>query len=285
MKTKLYKLFMISRPISWVNTAYPFGAAYLISGGRLDWVFLLGCIYFLIPYNLLMYGVNDIFDYESDIKNPRKGGIEGMREQKAFHPTIALYAGLTNLPFLIYLLSIGNAISRITLIVLIFFVLAYSLKYLRFKERPLLDSFTSSTHFFGPMVFALAINGQLLDGLPYIIAFMLWGMASQAFGAVQDIIPDRQAKIASIATYFGASATVRLSIVLYIVSSVIVMTQPGLSWVAGLSGLLYVLNIYKFKDTSDKNSAETNSGWKRFIWINYLVGFIITICLILTKIF
>ncbi len=25
----------------------------------------------------VMYGVNDIFDYESDIKNPRKGGLEG----------------------------------------------------------------------------------------------------------------------------------------------------------------------------------------------------------------
>ena len=24
-----------------------------------------------------MYGINDVFDYASDLRNPRKGGIEG----------------------------------------------------------------------------------------------------------------------------------------------------------------------------------------------------------------
>jgi 4-hydroxybenzoate polyprenyltransferase len=73
----LAKLFVASRPISWVNTAFPFGAAYFFSTGEIDWIFWLGCFFFLIPYNLLMYGVNDVFDYESDLRNPRKGGIEG----------------------------------------------------------------------------------------------------------------------------------------------------------------------------------------------------------------
>src|SRR5690606_6648874 len=72
----LRQLVGASRPISWVNTAYPFAAAYLVGGGRLDAVLLVGTLYFLVPYNLLMYGVNDVFDYESDLRNPRKGGVE-----------------------------------------------------------------------------------------------------------------------------------------------------------------------------------------------------------------
>ncbi len=65
-----------SRPISWVNTAFPYGLAYLLVGNGLDWLFWVGVIFFLIPYNIAMYGINDVFDYESDILNPRKGGVE-----------------------------------------------------------------------------------------------------------------------------------------------------------------------------------------------------------------
>lgn len=38
-----------SRPVSWVNTAFPFGLAYLLAGGGLDWLFWLGVFFFLIP--------------------------------------------------------------------------------------------------------------------------------------------------------------------------------------------------------------------------------------------
>ncbi|MGC8474402.1 MAG: prenyltransferase, partial [Candidatus Dormibacteria bacterium] len=71
-------LFVASRPFSWPNTALPFLAAALSWRLSFDWVVLVGFIYFLLPYNLLLYGVNDLFDYESDRRNPRKGtGIEG----------------------------------------------------------------------------------------------------------------------------------------------------------------------------------------------------------------
>ena len=73
----LKHLILSSRPLSWVNTAYPFGAAYLLMGGGLSLDFWLGSLFFLVPYNLAMYGINDVFDYESDMRNPRKGGVEG----------------------------------------------------------------------------------------------------------------------------------------------------------------------------------------------------------------
>ena len=98
------KLLLISRPISWPNTAYPFAAGYLVTGGSFDPLFVIATLFFLIPYNLLMYGVNDVYDYESDMRNPRKGGIEGAVEQKAFHPTILKAAIFSTLPFIIYLI-------------------------------------------------------------------------------------------------------------------------------------------------------------------------------------
>jgi 4-hydroxybenzoate polyprenyltransferase len=282
MLNNLRKLLLVSRPISWPNTAYPFAAAYLVTGGSLDVLFWVATLYFLIPYNLLMYGVNDVFDYESDMQNPRKGGIEGAREQKTFHPIILWTATLLNIPFVLYLILQGAIISSLIFAGLTFFVLAYSLKYLRFKEIPILDSITSSVHFVGPMVYALSLTGFMPEYTPYIAAFFLWGIASHAFGAVQDIIPDRAGGLSSIATVFGARHTTRIVFILYLAASILVAAQGGISVLVGVTGLIYVANVFPYLNVNDKRSAETNTGWRRFIWLNLFTGFIITISLIFT---
>lgn len=282
MFSNLKKLFVISRPVSWPNTAYPFAAAYLVTGGAFDLTFWVATLYFLIPYNLLMYGVNDVFDYESDIRNPRKGGLEGAVEQKAFHPVIVWTAALSNIPFILYLLATGTIASAIVFVILLFFVLAYSLAGLRFKEIPVLDSVTSSIHFVGPMIFAMVLTGFEAQYIPYIVAFFLWGAASHAFGAVQDINPDRQGGLASIATVLGASATTRIVLMLYIIASVIVIMQGWPALVVGCAGLIYAANVLPYYSITDATSAASNRGWRRFIWLNLFTGFVITITLLVS---
>ena len=276
----LSKLFWIARPISWPNTAYPFATGYILSGGAVDLTFVFGTLYFLGPYNLLMYGINDVFDYESDIRNPRKGGIEGMREQRSFHPTIVNAALITNVPFVAYFLAVGTPLSRIVFAVVIAAVLAYSVAVLRFKERPFIDSMTSSTHFVGPLMFALALLNNIEQALPYVVAFFLWGMASHAFGAVQDIIPDRAGGLKSIATVIGARGTVWFSMALYLMAVVIFVIQGSHAYIIGISGLAYVANLAPYISITDETSGESNPAWRRFIWLNYLVGFVITMQLI-----
>lgn len=281
MREALKKLFIIARPISWLNTAYPFAAGYIISGGQIDLLFVIGTLYFLGPYNLLMYGINDVFDYESDIRNPRKGGIEGAVTAKSFHTTILVAAAVTNLPFIVSLLLLGNHLSWLVLSIVLFFVIAYSIAKLRFKERPILDSVTSSIHFVGPLVYSLSLTHFTTQALPFIIAFFLWGMASHAFGAVQDIIPDRAAKLASIATVLGARHTVWFSCILYVVAIIITALQSPLASVIALASTLYPLNIARFLRITDKTSERAREGWRRFIWLNFFVGFVVTIVLIL----
>lgn len=277
---------MISRPVSWPNTAYPFAAAFLATGGGLSWLFLLATVFFLIPYNLLMYGVNDVFDYESDIKNPRKGGIEGMRESKALHPAIIASSLLLSAPFVLYLLVVGSVLTNAVLIAVLFFVIAYSVAGLRFKEKPFLDSVSSSIHFVGPMVYALALTGFETSQTTYILAFFAWGMASHAFGAVQDIVPDRQATIHSIATALGAKTTTRFAFGLYAVSGVLLLSTGHVSsYIVSLLALMYMANIYRYLSLPDGESSQANVAWRRFIWLNFLSGFIITLVLIAGSLF
>lgn len=281
MQKTLKLLFTSSRPISWVNTAFPFAAGYLVSGGALNAQFFIGTLFFLIPYNLLMYGVNDVFDYESDMRNPRKGGIEGAVTPIKYHKVILWTATLLSAPFVIALIILGTPLSSLALVAVLFFVVAYSAKYLRFKERPLLDSITSSLHFVGPLIYALVLTNSLHFALPIVIAFFLWGMASHAFGAVQDIIPDRKAKISSIATVFGARATVWFAFLCYAAAIALCVTQGTYAAIVALASCAYIASVIPYLSVTDKTSASTRAGWKRFLWINYAVGAVVTICLIL----
>ncbi len=275
----IQKLFWSSRPISWINTAFPFAAGYFLVAGDVDASLIIGSLFFLIPYNLLMYGVNDVFDYESDLRNPRKGGIEGALLEPKYHLGVLLVALHLPVPFVWYLALKGDAEANVILAVVLFSVLAYSLKYLRFKEIPFLDSLTSATHFVGPLVYGVSLaGGDIADQtlVLIVLGFFLWGMASHAFGAVQDIKADREANISSIGTVLGARATVRLAMVGYVIAGVLTLfIGDRYSW-AFLAALPYLFVVGREWNIDDQNCERANRGWKRFIWLNFLAGAIIS---------
>ncbi|MCT9871410.1 prenyltransferase [Paenarthrobacter aurescens] len=283
LKGLLPQALLASRPVSWINTAYPFAAAMILTTREIDWVLIVGTFYFLIPYNLAMYGINDVFDYESDLKNPRKGGIEGALLQPRLHRPMLWLAAITNVPFLLVLAFTGGPAVWISLTVSAFAVAAYSVAGLRFKERPVLDSLTSSTHFVSPAVVGLALAGaDVTPGLLILlVAFFLWGMAAHAFGAVQDIEPDRQACIGSIATVIGARRTVRLAVVLWLVAGLAMLATPWPGPLAAIIAVPYIANCAPYWNVTDSTAARTNVAWRRFIWLNYGSGFLVTLILIL----
>ena len=287
----LAKLFWSSRPISWINTAYPYGAAYLYASFlrngslHLDTNLWLGFLFFLIPYNLLMYGLNDVFDYESDLKNPRKGGIEGALLEPRWHRPMMFWSIASCIPFLAYFIFAWNAAALIWLGVFVFTVIAYSAKGLRFKEVPVLDSLTSSSHFVGPMIVGLSVaSGDFWspDASLLIFAFACWGMASHAFGAIQDIKADREGGISSIATVFGAKRTAWFVVALYVAAIVAVAIGLGLDGLALVGvGLGYIWAVAPSVKLTDETCEQSNSGWKKFLWLNMVAGFAATILLIL----
>lgn len=278
-------LFVASRPLSWINTAYPFAAVYLLTTGRIDVALVIGTIFFLVPYNLAMYGVNDVFDYASDLANPRKGGAEGAKLPPRLHRATLIAAVALAAPFVVALVVLGASRpwSWAVLAVSLFAVLAYSVRGLRFKEVPVLDSITSSTHFVAPALYALALAGTTITPPIVItmIAFFCWGMASHAFGAVQDILPDRRAGIGSIATVLGAAATVRIAVVLWTAAGALMLFTPWPANLASIAALPYIVSVAPFLRVDDAHSATANRAWRRFLAINYAVGFAITLLLIL----
>ena len=275
-------VFMSSRPLSWVNTAYPFAAAYLITTGRVDLTLVLGALFFFVPYNVAMYGINDVFDYESDLRNPRKGGVEGAVLRPEYHRAVLWTSALVCLPFVAYLLAVGTVLSNAVLALSLFALVAYSAKGLRFKERPFLDSLTSSFHFVSPALFGIVLAAGTIDSAEWLIlgAFFLWGVGSHAFGAVQDIIADREGGLGSVATAMGAAWTVRFAVACYVTAGMMLAVAPGYaSWVA-LVAVIYIAAIVQWWSVSDANSGDANRGWKRFLALNFISGAVVTLALL-----
>jgi 4-hydroxybenzoate polyprenyltransferase len=277
-----HALFVSSRPLSWVNTAFPFAAAYLVTTRSIDATFVIGTLYFLIPYNLAMYGINDVFDYESDLRNPRKGGVEGALLDRSLHRVTLWAALITNVPFLIYLVIVGSPLSWLVLAISVFAVIAYSIKGLRFKERPFLDSLTSSTHFVSPAIYGLVLAGAVFTPHLWAVlaAFFLWGIASHAFGAVQDVLADREGDISSVATVIGAKATVRLSVIAYLAAGILLLDASWPGPLAAILALPYAVSCAPYWSVSDAAAETANRAWKRFLWLNFVTGFLVTLLLI-----
>ncbi|HOY82652.1 MAG TPA: prenyltransferase [Rhodoglobus sp.] len=278
----LRALFVSSRPLSWVNTAFPFAAAYFLTTRQIDVTLIVGTLFFLIPYNLAMYGINDVFDYESDLRNPRKGGVEGALLDTRMHRPTLIASVVTTVPFLIYLVIVGSPLSWVVLAISMFAVVAYSAKGLRFKERPFLDSLTSSTHFVSPAIYGLVLAGAVFTPQLWavLVAFFLWGIASHAFGAVQDIVADREAHISSIATVIGGKATVRFAIGAYALGGLLLLFSQ---WPGPLGALLvvpYILMCAPFWSVSDSDAETANRGWRKFLLLNFITGFLVTMLLI-----
>ncbi|GAA4837579.1 prenyltransferase [Luteimicrobium xylanilyticum] len=278
------ELVVTSRPLSWINTAFPFAAALLLSSRHVGALLVVGTFFFLVPYNVLMYGVNDVFDHESDERNPRKGGAEGALLATSTLPSLLRWSVWPAVPFAVAIPVLAEieqpgrgGWTALALAVVLFAVVAYSAPGLRFKERPGLDSATSSTHFVGPAVVGLVAGGAepTRTVLAIVLAFFCWGMAAQAFGAVQDVGPDRAAGIASVATVLGARRTVRAAIGLWLLAALVVLFAGLPAAVAAVLVVPYVVMAWPYRDLADHDAARANRGWRLFLRLNYACGFVV----------
>ena len=202
----IWRLFHISRPVLWINTVGPATIGMWLSGDLWRWGFLPILLWLTLPFNLLIYGVNDIFDRETDAKNPRKGTLEGARLRPGEARLIWVGVLFTNLPFLIYFVSSlpFGAIFWMLLYTLLF--VGYSAPPARFKARPYLDSLSNIAYAF-PLVFTpLALSASPV--WPAAVGLMAWSAAKHTFDAVQDVGEDRKVGIETTAVRLGPKGVV-----------------------------------------------------------------------------
>jgi lycopene elongase/hydratase (dihydrobisanhydrobacterioruberin-forming) len=203
------KLILTSRPLFWLTHF----AAFLIGINSLSRntlsleIVLLSLFLLSLPLSIFIYGINDITDYESDLINDRKGGIFGLKHDNKdlriilitsllgglLFATISLFLGL--IPFLLSLLSL--------------FILGfYSLKPIRFKNIPIIDSVMGGGMYsllialWSYSVFNQEINFSKISLNPFLFLFSV-GFTIQALGTILDHDTETKLGIRTSSTFLG----------------------------------------------------------------------------------
>lgn len=276
----ILEVLKISRPRFWLYEGATFALIGVLGGATTlkfltsdtFWVFTF---YFLIPANILIYGINDIFDYDTDKHNPKKLKYESLvtpdRHRKLWYWILA-----TNLPFILFL-----PLDRETFLsfsVFIFCAVFYSAWPIRAKARPVLDSLFSASHYVATGVFGYYIGGGKDFPLIGIIAGMVWAIAMHAYSAVPDIKADTEAKLKTIAILIGKNKTILLCWGLYLLSCVLVFQYlPIVSVIAGI-----VFSVFMYKSYTAKSEEALFKIYTYFPIINSTIGAIVSIS-IMTK--
>lgn len=232
------KLLHISRPRFWIYLLGPFAVGAIAAGTQADlsWPILwLAGLYFTFPANLLVYGVNDIFDYETDKDNPKKVEYEAFVTQEE-HPILRRWILAVNLPFL-GLLPFLPWESIVALGGFLFFSLQYSATPIRAKARPFIDSAFNILYIMPGLVGFWLLDPETALW-PAIIAGGLWSMAMHSYSAVPDIDTDKKAKTYTIATSLGFNNTLLYCATLYGVAYLLVV--PYLGILAHILGFVYL---------------------------------------------
>ena len=282
MRLNLREVLKVSRPLSWFNTVFGYAGGAFVAGGSLRSPRnLLGLAYFALPYNLTLYGINDICDYPSDRLNPRKNSVEGgLLPPETHRPMLALIAAL-NAPTLPPLLALGDRRANAIFGFLLATTVAYSAPPPRLKEVAGIDSFISATHYVTPFVYGLAMNRAATYPAREIAAFVAWCMASQSFGAIQDVEFDREVGSGSIATAIGPRSTAVAATMLYLLTVGLVLSGPGTPGkrrAGALTILPYAANTALF--LRDPRPERANRHWRRFLGLNLWAGGAFTIILL-----
>ena len=272
---KIQRILSISRPHFWIYEIGPYLlglASTLPLLNELDVMtqtkVVIFFLYFLIPANIFIYGINDIFDYETDKHNPKKIAYESLL-MPSEHASVWKIVLLTSVPFAL-LLDISNTASIIAFLAFIFFALFYSAKPIRAKVRPGFDMIFSAGHYVATAFFSFALISEKYPPSKALIGGMLWAMAMHAYSAVPDIQADEKSGIKTIATVLKHKPTIILCTLFYTISALI-----AYSYIGSISLLLLIPYLFLMAISFNSNEERLFTIYTYFPPLNAVIGMVL----------
>ena len=200
-------LLVLSRPRFWLYLAGPVVVGVAYGADALYDLFAPGALvlfgYFLLPANVLLYGINDAFDADLDAHNPKKADSDSRearwRGDRLATAAIAVAAGLGVVTF-----AASPPAAWPYLIGFFALAVGYSAPPFRFKTTPFLDSLSNGLYVLPGAAAYVTVAGAHPPWAA-IAGAWTWTMAMHTFSAIPDIGPDREAGIETTATFLGES--------------------------------------------------------------------------------
>lgn len=273
-------LIKVSRPRFWFYIFGPYLVGLVAAAATreelLDWRFALFGLYFLFPANLLIYGVNDIFDYETDKLNEKKKNYEALVAPDR-RKELLVFIIAVNLPFTTAA-TIYYPYALPSLLAFLFFSIFYSAPPIRAKTKPFLDSAFNILYIF-PGAFAYQMLTGNFPPVSLVIAAGCWTAAMHAYSAIPDIEADKAAGLKTIATVLGPYGTLAACAILYAASAILSFKYLGIASIT-LGGAYILLML---ASVASYRSGRLFRLYRAFPLINIAAGFVIFWNVVLSK--
>ena len=231
----------VSRPGLWFQTLW----LYTLPTSRLPVLhsplFWLGLVYVTFPLNFLVYGWNDIVDFENDRHNPRKDsflfGARGTRGQLARLP---LALAVAQIPFFIAFVMLRGWTMAGILAAMLVVNLLYNLPRSGWRGRPPLELINQAGYL---LILPLSV---LLNETPAVswaaVGYLvLFCTHSHLMGEVMDVIPDEEAGRLTTARVLGIARTKAIILALVIFEGLLLGLRFH-DWILG--GFLFLGAIW-----------------------------------------
>ncbi len=209
--------YRVSRPRFWFYLLGPYTVGCIWGADRyLDllkpWFFVY-FFFFMFPANVLLYGVNDLWDHETDELNPKKEGKEHRVKQGERETLRRLVWAAVGLGLSLTVFQRG-LVERLIFLGFISLSYFYSAGPIRFKQRPLLDS-ASNMLYALPGVFSYYLASGTLPPTPVLAAAFMHTFSMHLFSAVPDIAYDTETGIWTTAVVLGRRSSLVLCLFLW----------------------------------------------------------------------
>ncbi len=274
----LKKILFISRPRIWIYTVGSFALGVQVGSGDMMHIFssslLLLMLWLTLPINVFLYALNDAYDVETDLHNPKKRGFErqaSLSERKS----LLVLAAIALAPAFFLIISFSTFLKALFIIWLLI-VVTYNIPPLRFKGRPFLDLFFA---FNFPLwgVIGYIITSHKTPTPLILLALALFAVAMHIYTSIPDIASDRASGLITSAVFFGSGAyNLVICIILTLFSSITLLIAE-LPLLASL-GLGYIL-FFSLQLYNRKQHISLVDWYRYFIYLHYGAGIAASIIL------
>lgn len=273
MKLTLKEIFFLSRPRFWMYVLGTFLVGVMASGNlflydtKTTLLLIAFGVFFSLPANVFIYGVNDIYDYQTDIYNEKKKKYESVLKLEK-HRSLWIIILILLIPF-VPLFLVVNTPTKLALLLFLFTGLFYSARPLRAKCKPPLDVLFSAIIYVSPALVGFFLTGNTNIEWLAVFGGLIWAFGMQTYSAVPDMEADKKAGVNTLAIILGEKKALWFCLIAYVISASIGFYYLG--FIAIGFGLIYICMIL----LSINNSTKLFKYYTYFPLINVLIGAIV----------
>lgn len=268
----LKTLIKISRPRFWLYSAGTFWVGAIAGAANirdlLNPLMLVYLLYFIFFANIYIYGINDLFDNDTDQFNDKKEDKEHFLRIKERKSLIVWVVVSLLLGILLALFS-PNSITAWWWFASLSLAGFYSARPFRFKARPIIDA-ASNVHYAVIGFLAYSFFTGHIPPVWVMLAAWAWTASMHIYSAVPDIESDSKANLSTTAVVLGEKHSLLLCLVLWLITSYLVIVNFGTSPLVWLVLIYPISTIYTYLNLKDI---------KRIYWwfplVNAVIGLIL----------